>query len=66
MNDFRADPADRFLTWQDAAVRNEPRRLGVAPFVAAIGALALAMGLAMAPQAPTQVAQIGVKQSPSG
>lgn len=60
MNDFRADPADRFLTWQDASVRKEPRRLGVSPVIAAFGALAMGLGLSIAPQQPSEAAPLTV------
>ena len=50
MDDLRAAAADRYLTWQDGRGARRPsrRKLGVSPLIAAVGALALAAGLAIA------------------
>lgn len=49
MNEFRAMAADRYLTWQEGDVRrarvSAGRSLGAAPYIALLGALALALGL---------------------
>lgn len=54
MDDLRANLSDRYLSWQDAgrvraARKQPPRKLGASPFFAALGALALGFGLAVAP-----------------
>lgn len=49
MDEFRAHAADRYLTWGEArafaARKLPPRKLGVSPYLAVAGALALGLGL---------------------
>jgi hypothetical protein len=49
MDDFRAHAADRYLTWRDAPARaarkQPPRKIGVSPYLAVAGAVALGLGL---------------------
>jgi len=54
MNELRAHAADRYLTWQEAGGlaqrrKQPPRKLGASPFFAALGAVALGLGLSVAP-----------------
>lgn len=66
MEDIRARAADRYLTWQDGARRaralrkQSPRKLGASPIFAALGALALGFGLAVAPPHSTEAQTLTV------
>ena len=69
MDDLRALPADRFLTWQNAgrvrgARKQPPRKLGPSPFLAAVGALALGFGLAVAPPQSIEASPLTIGGKP--
>lgn len=69
MDDLRAHAADRYLTWQDAgrsrgARKQPPRKLGAAPFFAAAGALALGLGLAVAPPQSIEASPLTISAKP--
>ena len=69
MDDLRAQAADRFLTWQDAdrsrgARKQPPRKLGASPFLAALGAVALGLGLSVAPPQSIEASPLTISAKP--